>query len=137
MQNESELARLSTILVRGVTDSKLGTAILTQDRILFYDEKFSKTGTGGILEDLVVNTLQKRHEARGPMVEIALSSLTGLALQKKLLSRNRLSISTTDGDFLFSEGWKEWGPLLRDILTRHHDRRVTEQTPEVWRIEPN
>jgi hypothetical protein len=87
MQDESELARLSTILVRGVTDSKLGTAILTQDRILFYDEKFSETGTGGILEDLVVGALQKRHEARGPLVEIELSSLTGLALQKAPIAK--------------------------------------------------
>jgi hypothetical protein len=124
------------IWVRGTTNSLLGTAVLTGDRLLFFHTKFAKTGTGGILEDMVVGALQKRHEAGGPALELELASITGLHCERKLLARDRLAISTAEGDYLFSDGWKAWGPLLRDTLVARHGRRVLEEQPDAWRVGP-
>ncbi len=124
------------IWVRGTTNSLLGTAILTGDRLLFFHTKFAKMGMGGILEDLIVDALQRRHEQAGPALELELSSITGLHSERKLFARDRLALSTSGGDYLFSDGWKAWGPLIRDTLTANHGRRVIEDQPEAWRVEP-
>jgi len=134
VQDEAEIARREIIWVRGTTNSLLGTAILTGDRLLFFHTKFAHTGMGGILDDLLVDALQKRHEKGGPALELELSSITGMHCERKLFARDRLAISTTGGDFLFSDGWKTWGPLLRDTLTTRHGRRVVEEQPDAWRV---
>jgi hypothetical protein len=52
------------------------------------------------------------------------------------MTKDRITISTADGEYLFSDGWKDWSPLLRDTLTQRHGRQVIEDGPDIWRIEP-
>jgi hypothetical protein len=134
---ESELARRETIWVRGTTDSLLGTAILTGDRLLFFHTKFASGGAGGILSDLVADTLQKRYEKGGPALDLPLDAITGMHRERKFLARNRLAISTADAEYLFSDGWNEWGPLLRDTLAGRLGRKVVEESADAWRVEPS
>jgi hypothetical protein len=136
VQAEAEIARRETVWVRGTTNSLLGTAILTGERLLFFHTKFATTGTGGVLEDMLVGALQRRHEQGGPALEVDLSSITGLRCERKLFARDRLGISTSDGDYLFNDGWKDWAPLIRDTLIAGHARKVVEDRPDAWRVEP-
>ena len=77
MENKVELYRRETVLVRGVANSKIGTAILTTERLLFFNEKFSSAGGGGLVADVIVDVLQRRHEAGGPLLDLPLTSVTG------------------------------------------------------------
>jgi len=52
--------------VRGTTNSKIGAAIITNERLLFFDQKFAPNAAAGVLTTLIVDRLQKRHEAAGP-----------------------------------------------------------------------
>lgn len=136
MAEEVALHRHKTIFVRGTTSSKLGTAILTTERLVFFDEKFSSTGTGGILDDALVHALQKRRERGGPMLDLPLASITRIAREKKLFAKDRIRISTTDDEYLFNEGWKEWSPLLLQTLSTQHGRRTIEEAPDHWLVQP-
>lgn len=87
--------------------AKMGRAVLTNDRILFVDQKYNQgraAATGGILAGIVADKLQKRHEAGG--------------------SERRLN-----------DGFKKWDPLLRRVLAERHGRRVVEDGSDAWRAE--
>ena len=101
----------------------------------FFHTKFA-TGAGSILSDLVADTLQKRYEKGGPALDLPLSAITGLHRERKFLARNRLAISTADAEHLFSDGWSEWGLLLRYMLTSRLGRKVVDDKADAWRIEP-
>jgi hypothetical protein len=131
-----ELDERSTVWVRGLTNSKVGHAILTSERLVFFDEKFDRSAGRGILEDVLIDRLQKRHEEGGPLVDLALADLTGIAHEKKRMAKDRIKLTTADGDYLFNESWNTWSPLLREILTTKLSRRVLEEGSDFWRIEP-
>lgn len=133
---EVELHRHKTVWVRGTTNSKIGVAVLTNQRILFWDEKYSKTGTGGILDDLMVEVLQKRHSAKGPLLDIPVESITGIKREKKLMAKKRIRLTTTDGEHLFNEGWDDWSPILIDVLTNQHGRQAVQEGDDTWRFAP-
>jgi len=96
--DEVELHRRTTTLLRGTTGSKIGTALLTTERVVFFDETLSTTGTGGVFEDALVSVLQQRHERGGPLLDVPLESITRIAREKKLLAKDRIRISTADGE---------------------------------------
>jgi hypothetical protein len=135
--DERELGQRQTAWVRGATDTKIGRAILTTDRLLFFDQKFMGGAAGGVLGVAVADALQRRHEDGGPLLELPLESVTRIARQKKLLNKDRIALVTADGEFVFNDGWKEWSPLLRDALTNDHGRRLIEEGPDSWRFDPH
>lgn len=90
---------------------------------------------GGALGVAIGESLQKRHEDGGPMMSIALDSITGIERQKKLLNKDQILLRTGDGEYLFNDGWKDWSPILREALTGSYGRRVTEQGPDSWRVD--
>jgi hypothetical protein len=135
-EDEQTLSSRQTAWVRGATSAKLGHAVLTTERLAFFDQKFAPNAVLGLAGNLVMDRLQKKHEQKGPLVEIPLGAITGIARQRKLLGKDRIAITTGEGEFLFNEGWKDWSPLLKDTLTTRFGRRVVEETPESWRFEP-
>lgn len=66
MAEETALATNKTGLLRGVKDSKMGTLVVTSERIIFTDTKFAGRAAGGVLGVVIADKLQKRHEDGGP-----------------------------------------------------------------------
>ena len=135
MAGDPELGRLKTAWVRGTTDTKLGTAVLTPERLAFWDTKFLNTA-GSALQAVLVDRLQKRHEEGGPMFDLPLASITRITRAKKLLNKNRIVLATSDGEYVLNDGWKDFAPLLRDALNTHHSRMIVQESDEDWRIQP-
>jgi hypothetical protein len=69
------------------------------------------------------------------MMEIPLASITHVVRKKTLLNKDRIAVVTSDGEYLFNDGWQDLSPLLRDALTNDHGRRVTDDSPDGWRGE--
>ncbi|MDQ6778023.1 MAG: hypothetical protein M3071_17835 [Actinomycetota bacterium] len=136
MTGERELSQRQTAWVRGATSTKLGTAILTSQRLLFFDTKFMGGVAGGALGVALAERLQKRHEDGGPLLELPLSTLTRIERQKKLLNKDRIVLVAADDENVFTDGWKDWSQLLLDVLRSDHGRDVVEDGSERGRIEP-
>jgi hypothetical protein len=130
MTDETELNTCNTAWVRGAK-TKMGHAILTPEHLVFFDTKFMPGAAGGLIGSAVAGHLQKRHEEGGPLLVIDVSSITGVARQKKMLSKDRVEISTTGDTYVFSDGWKAWSPILRGLLS-DSGRTVTDNAPDSW-----
>ncbi len=135
MSDAEGLDHRRTAWLEGGTKAKMGHAALTTERLLFFDIKFEGAGAGA-LGAMIGGKLQKRHEEGGPLVNIALSEITALSHERKLMGKDRIRITTGADEYLFSDGWKAWSPLLRDTLTSKYGRRVVEESPDVWRVNP-
>jgi hypothetical protein len=137
MAEEAELNRRQSAWVRGATDTKLGQLILTSERLLFFDKKYMGGAAAGVVGALVEHHLEKRRDpTRSALLELPLASITRITRNKKLLNKDRIIVSTADEEYLFADGWKDWGPLLRDALTTHQGRKVVEESADDWRVEP-
>jgi hypothetical protein len=135
MSDEVELATKPTALVAGVAGTKMGTAIVTSERILFLDTKFMGGVAGGVVGTMLAEALQKRHEQRGPHTEIPLSSITSLRREKKLLNKDRIAVGTADREYLFNDGWNQLSPVLKEALITGHGRHVVEQSTDSWQVQ--
>src|SRR5438067_818083 len=136
MSDEVELSQRKTAWIRGTTNPKMGRAILTSERLLFFDQKVAGGAAGGVVGVVVADQLQKRHEEGGPLLELPLAAITRISRETKTLSKDRIALGTADAEYLFADGWRDWGPLLRDTLTTRHGRQIVEDTPESWRVQP-
>jgi hypothetical protein len=136
MTEERELSQRRTAWLRGATNTKLGTAILTSQRLLFFDEKFMAGVAVGALGAFLAERLQKRHEEGGPLLELPLSAVTRIERQKKLLNKSRIVLVADGAEYLFNDGWKDWSQLLVDVLRSDYGRDVVEDGTDRWRIEP-
>lgn len=96
MSEESELGSKRTALVRGTIDTKMGTAIMTTQRVVFFDEDFSTNAAFGAVAGAITGALQKRHEEGGPLLQFPLDSITKVAREKKLLNQDRIRITTSE-----------------------------------------
>jgi hypothetical protein len=134
MPDELELATKQTALVAGVAGTKMGTAIVTTERIVFMDTKFMGGVAGGALGTVLADALQKRHEQGGPFAEIPLASITSLRREKKLLNKDRIAVGTANQEYLFNDGWKQLSPVLKEALVNHHRRQVVEHSPDSWQV---
>ncbi|MGH9006738.1 MAG: hypothetical protein ACRDV6_03330 [Acidimicrobiales bacterium] len=131
MTDEVELAQEHTALVAGATDTKMGTITITSDRVVF-DQKFSTNAAFGALSATIATAHPKRHEEGGPFLQFPLASITRVAREKMLLNKERIRITTIDGDYLFNDGWSVFSPALRQALIEHHRRRVVEDGAVEW-----
>lgn len=135
MPDEEQLASKQTALVAGVAGTKMGTAIVTSERILFVDTKFMGGIAGGVVGTVLAEALQKRHEQGGPYAEIPLASITSVRREKKLLNKDRIAVDTADRQYLFNDGWKQLSPVLKEALVTRHGRQVVEESPDSWRVQ--
>jgi hypothetical protein len=124
--DEIELNTRQTAWVTGAT-AKMGHATLTNHRLLFFQQKFMAGVTGGALGAAIGASLAKRADAGGPLLVVPLESIRRVQREKKLLSKDRIAITTDTDTFTFSDGWKTWSPLLRDTLTTRFGRTVTDE----------
>lgn len=124
--NETELNSCQTAWIKGYKDTKIGDAVLTSQRLLFYDKKI-KVQLFGAVGSLVADGLAKRGGEKAPQLELPLASITAVTRQKKFVSKDRILLTTADGAYLFSDGFKSWSPLLREALVTTHGRRIVDQ----------
>jgi len=136
MQPERELGRKQTALVRGATDTKMGTAIVTTERVLFFDKKYMGGAAGGALGVLVAESLQRRHEAEGPLLDLPLASVKAIERRRKMLNKDRIALITADGEHVLNEGWVALAPVLREALASAHGSQVVEQGADRLEVGP-
>ena len=116
---------------------KLGTVVLTNDRILFSQQKFA-SADGGVLGALVADQLQKRSErkAGGPREVLALGELRGARLNRRRLLPDLYEFTLEDGSICWVSHnvRKTWDPTIRRLLAERHGRTVVDDGEESWRV---
>ncbi|MFN2593896.1 MAG: hypothetical protein ABR579_03280 [Actinomycetota bacterium] len=135
---EVELNNQATVLMAGgPLKNKRGHAILTNDHILFLDQRFSaqqSAAVGGVLAGLLAEGLEKLRKEKPPLVDLQLAEVTRVSLIKKMTVRDIIVIESASGATQFANGYKVWEPLLRRALTERHGRTVTEDGSDAWRV---
>jgi hypothetical protein len=120
------------------TRGKLGTIVLTSDRILFTQQKFASTTGGGALAALVAGQLQKRSErkAGGPLEVCALTEIRGGAPAKRKFLPDLYEFTLDDGSsFRVSlKTGEAWEPTIRGLLAERHGRTAFDEGDGSWRV---
>jgi len=135
---EVELHNQATVLMAsGPISNKRGNALLTNDRVLFTDQRFNAamaTGVGGVLAGSLAAQLEKLRKEHPPLVDLSLTDVTRISHVTKLTVRDILVIETAGGETRLANGFKAWSPLLRRALTERHGRTVDEDGQDAWRV---
>lgn len=135
---EVPLHDMSTVLMAsGPLKNKRGHAHLTNDRIFFSDRRFDAAaagGAGGALAGATASAFEKLRKERPPMVDFPLTDVTRVAHVTKLTVRDILVIETAAGETRFANGFKDWSPLLRRVLTERHGRTVVDDGEDGWQV---
>jgi len=127
----------TVLMAGGPFKNKRGHAHLTNDRVLFMDQRFDPAGAGaagGALAGALAERLERRRKERPPMVDFPLTDITRVSHEKKLTVRDILVIQTAAGETRFANGYNAWNPLLRRALTERHGRTVVDEGPDAWRV---
>ena len=135
---ETELEGHKGVLVRGGLKSKIGRAVLTNDRILFFDQKYNAgaaTAAGGLLAGLLAAKLEKRHEKGGPLLDLSLTEVTRVQRATKHRNKDLMIVEAGQEQHRFNEGYSTWAPLLRRLLEQRHDRTVVPDGEDAWRVQ--
>lgn len=136
--DEDVLNEQQTVLMAGgPLKNKRGHALLTNDRVLFMDQRFAPEqagAVGGWLAGKLAEELEKRRKERPPMVDLRLTDITRVSHVTKLTVRDILVIETAAGETRFATGFKEWSPLLRRALTERHGRTVVDEGADAWSV---
>ncbi|MEA2477367.1 MAG: hypothetical protein QOC87_1566 [Actinomycetota bacterium] len=134
---EVEIEQHSTALLGDGIRATMGRAILTNDRIMFFDKRFD-TGAGaataGIVGGAIVDRLQKAHEAGAPLLDLPLSDVLRVSQTKRLLNKDIIVLETKSGEYRLNDGFKKLDSLLRRLLTERFGRTITEEAPGVWSV---
>jgi hypothetical protein len=135
---ELPLHDMATVLMAsGPLKNKRGHAHLTNDRIFFSDRRFDAAaagGAGGALAGATASAFEKLRKERPPMVDFPLTDVTRVAHVTKLTVRDILVIETAAGETRFANGFKEWSPSLRRVLTERHGRTLADDGEDGWHV---
>ncbi|MEA2477369.1 MAG: hypothetical protein QOC87_1568 [Actinomycetota bacterium] len=135
---EAELNNQVTVLMAGgPLKNKRGHAILTNDRVLFFDQRFNaqqSAAVGGILAGLLAQGLEKARGTKPPIVDMPLTDIAHVSHVTKMTVRDILVIEGPNGTIQFAQGYKTWEPLLRRALTERHDRTIVEDGSGSWKV---
>lgn len=134
---ETDLEEHRGVLVRGGLKNKMGRAKLTNDRILFFDQKYNTVGAtaaGGLLAGLVAAKLEKRHAQKGPLLDIPLTDVTRVERATKGRNKDLIIVEAGGEQHRFNEGYSAWDPLLRRLLQERHGRTVVVESDDAWHV---
>ena len=88
----------------GPFSNKRGHALLSNDRVLFSDQKFDAamaTGVGGVLAGTLAAGLEKLRKEHPPMVDTPLTDITRVSHVTNLTVRDILVLETAAGETKF------------------------------------
>ena len=137
--DEVELEHKSGIAcsIRGER-GKMGTVALTNDRILFTQQKFG-SAQGGVLGAIVADQLQKRSErkAGGASEVLALQEIRRARLNRRRFLPDLYEFTLEDGSvcWVSHEMRKKWDPTIRRLLSERHGLSVVDDGDEAWHVE--
>ena len=137
---ETQLDNQQTVLMAGGPfTNKRGQALLTNDRVLFLDQRFNPEQAGAIgggLAEALAGALEKRRQAKGkePYLDLPLTSITRVSHKPKLTVRDIIVIEADGQEYRFAQGFKSWSPLLRRVLTERHGRTIVDDGGSAWRV---
>ena len=118
---------------------KLGTLVLTNDRILFTQKKFVSASGGGALAALVAGGLQRRSEkkAGGPMEVALIAEIRGGAPAKRkfLPDLYAFTLEAGSGFRVSLKNGERWEPTIRRLLSDRHGRTVSDEGDGAWRAD--
>jgi hypothetical protein len=118
---------------------KMGSLTLTNDRVLFVDEKFG-SHTGNLVGDLVGAALQGRHEAKagGPREIVRLAEVRGARRQRRRMLLDLYELTLADGTTcrVHRKLLKKWDPTIRRLVVERHGLAIADATADGWRSEP-
>ena len=136
---EAELAEKQTVLMGGnALKNKRGHLLVTNDRILFSDQRFDPAmsgAVGGALAGMLASALESRRKGKPPLLDFPLSDITRVSHVKKLTVRDILVIETGGDEVKFSEGYAALAPVLRRALTERHGRTIQDDGAGAWRVQ--
>ena len=135
---EVEVRKGSAVSIGGER-GKMGTVVLTNDRILFTQQKFAQSGTGGVLGALVIDQLQKRSErkAGGPTEVFALPEVRKAYLKKRRMLPDLYEFELDDGStcWFSKDIRKHWDGTIRRLLSARPGRTVVDDGDDAWRVD--
>jgi hypothetical protein len=105
---EAELAEKATVLMGGnALKNKRGHLLITNDRVVFSDQRFDP---------------------------FPMSDITRVSHVKKLTVRDILVIEAGGDEHRFSEGYATIASVLRRALTERHGRVIQDDGAEAWHV---
>ena len=119
---------------------KLGWVALTNDRVLFTQQKFAASPGTGVLAAAVARGLQKRSEkkAGGPREVFSLTEVRSARFVKRRWPLGDVYEFTLADDTTCGLGkslLKAWDAQIRRLLTERHSRTVVDDGEECWHVE--
>jgi hypothetical protein len=122
--NNRPLKRSPAFLLKGGLKNKPGTLLLYPDRIVHVASRGIWAGAafgalGALLGQVLASRRAERHaDAGGPNVlQIPLSTLSGVHRGKQGINRDILEITTADGQrYQLGTKYTKWGPEIRRLV---------------------
>jgi hypothetical protein len=136
---EEELERSKKVLVMPEGErGKLAWVMLTNDRILFTQQKWDAGVGGGALTAVLADQLQKHSEKKsgGPRELIRLGDVTGIKKIRRRMRGDIYEFTMSDGSTcaVGAEAMKKWDGAVRRLLSERHGRTVSEAGEDSWSV---
>ena len=137
---EAEIDRRAKALVMPQDErGKIGYVMLTNDRILFTQQKWDAGPGGGALAALVAKGLQSRSEKKsgGPREIVSLSEVSGIRKIRRRMRGDVYEFTMSDGSTsaVDAKAVKQWNGLILRLLAERHGRSVSEVGEDAWQID--
>ena len=130
-------SRKSLVMQEGER-GKIGTVVLTNDRMLFTQQKFDSGVGGGALGALVAEGLQKRSEKKsgGPRELFSLSEVQGIKKVRRRMRGDIYEFTLIDGTTcaVDAKAMKGWNETVLRLLAERHGRTVSEVGEDAWQV---
>ncbi len=130
--------RSRVLLMQPGQRGKIGFVSLTNDRILFSQQKFDATASGGVAAALVARGLQKHADkkAGGPSEVLSLGDIRSAKRIRRPLRGDLYEFTLEDGSTrgIGASAARSWDPTIRRLLTERHGRALSEDGEGAWRV---